>query len=403
MVDRATVGSADFPLFQKAQDALRQLGPDGWLLYDWRRRNPVAAEIARLDPYPTRPWFCLIPPEGSLVWLVPRLELSTSFASVPGQILTYGSRSELVQRLSMILSSYRTVAMEYSRKAELPQLSCVDAGTVELIQSLQVTVVSSADLVHLTLGVLSASQVATHRKAAQELLRVKDEAFAFIGDALVSGKTVTEWDVVVFVLERFKDKGLVSDDRPIVAVMGNSVFPHYFPTPSQSSPIGWGDFVLLDLFARLDEAPDSVYADITWCGYTGSTVPPRFEQQFALVREARDKSLEFLSSRLKAGCEVRGYELDQVARSVLADRGVGERFIHRTGHSLGTSVHGWGTNIDSYETVDRRILCPGSLFTIEPGLYGPEIGTRSEINVFISEKGAEITTLPLQESITTLI
>ncbi len=390
-------------LLARAQEALRDVGIEAWLLYDYRQRNPVAAEIAQLHPYPTRPWFCLIPQAGPVLWMAPRIEVATSFSGVEGTVFSFGSRAELLSLLKHVVSPYRVIGMEYSPDWELPHLSAADAGVVGLLKRWGVDVISSADLVHRTLGIVSDYQLETHKIAARKLIELTEEAFAFISHRLNSGDEVTEWTVAEFLLSRFREEGLVTDHPPIVAVMGNSRHPHYFPSPERSAPIGWGDFVLLDLFARTHFPSDSVYADITWCGYTGTTIPPRFEAQFQRIREARDRALDFLTSTIPKGEPVRGCEVDQVVRSYFESISVADLFPHRTGHSLGSSVHGWGANLDSFETVDERVLVPGSLFTIEPGLYGSEIGTRSEINVFVSQGGIEVTTVPLQQQIAPII
>ena len=399
--------------WQKVQSAVRQFGLDGWLTFDFRGTNPIAKALIDLPHPTTRKWFCLIPSDGEPIWLVPRLERSF-FAGVCGTIVDYASRQEMVDGLKQLLTGTKRVAVEYSPNGELPTVSFMDAGTFELLKSFGLELVSSADLVHWVLGRVDEDGLRLHRQAAEKLLRLKDEAFNFIVDALVKGQAVTEWQVQQFLVERMKEDGLTSSYPPIVAVMGNSANPHYFPTKEQCSPIGWGDFVLLDIFAKVANEPKAVYADITWCGYTGTTVPPRFNEQFAIVREARDAALEFLRERIERGEPVRGCDVDAVARKVIAEHGRAKDFIHRTGHSLGTEVHGWGVNLDDYETKDTRLIVPGTLVTIEPGIYGPEIGTRTEINVAVldgtgdegRETGnwkVEVTTLPLQDEILPLL
>lgn len=388
--------------WQDCQEAVRRWQLDGWLLTDFRGSNPVAAELVRLPQQATRRWFCLIPADGEPRWLVPRLECSL-FAEVPGTVADYGSRQELLDGLRRLLQGVFRLAVEYSPQGELPTVSFLDAGSFELLQSFGVTLVSSADLVHWVLGRVDEKGLALHRQAAQKLLQLKDETFAFIVNALMTGRTVTEWDVQQFLRQRFREEGLTTSHPPIVACMGNSANPHYFPTAEKAAPIGWGDFILLDLFAKIADDPDAIYADITWCAYTGSTVPPRFEAPFAVVREARDAALAFLAERVRKGEPVRGFEVDAVARKVVAQHGFADRFPHRLGHSLGREVHGWGVNLDGYETHDHRLLVPGTLVTIEPGIYGPEIGVRSEINVVVQDGNIEVTTLPLQEHILPLI
>jgi len=386
---------------QRVQEALKYFGLEAWLLFGFRDRNPIANSLAGLSQIPTRRWFCLIPAEGEPHWLVPRMERDC-FAKVPGILADYGSRNELTEGLKALLGSIRSVAAEYSPNAELPMVSFMDAGTFELLKSFGVEVVSSADLVHWLFGRVDEEGLELHRQAAQKLMRLKDEAFGFISESLVRGQKITERDVVEFLLRRLSEEGLTTDHVPIVAVMGNSASPHYLPIENPAQ-IGWGDFVLIDIFAKVANNPKAIYADITWCGYTGSTVPPRFEEQFAIVKEARDAALEFLRERVEKGEPVRGCDVDAVARKVVAEHGRAKDFIHRTGHSLGTEVHGWGVNLDDYETKDTRLLVSGTLVTIEPGIYGPEIGTRTEINVAVHERSVEVTTLPLQDEILPLL
>lgn len=388
--------------WQKIQSAEKQFGVDGWLLFDFRGSNPIATALIELPHPTTRKWFCLIPSEGEPRWLVPRLE-SSLFAEVYGTVTYYSSHQELVDRLRQILKGVKRLAVEYSPNGELPTVSYMDAGTFELLKSFGLELVSSADLVHWVLGRVDEEGLRLHRQAAEKLLKLKDEAFAFIADGLVEGRKLTEWEVQQFLVQRMSEEELTSSHPPIVAAMGNSANPHYFPTRERTAQIGWGDFVLIDIFAKVSDNPKAIYADITWCGYTGTTVPPRFEEQFSIVKEARDAALEFIKGRVEKGEPVRGYEVDAVARKVVSKHGREKDFIHRTGHSLGREVHGWGVNLDNYETKDTRLLVPGTLVTIEPGVYGPEIGTRTEINIAIHDGWIEVTTLPLQDTILTLL
>ncbi|MCS7263504.1 MAG: M24 family metallopeptidase [Armatimonadetes bacterium] len=388
--------------WKKCQQAVRQFGLDGWLIWNYRGRNQIANALVDLPHQPTRTWFCLIAAEGEPRWLVPRLELNF-FASVQGSVADYGSRQELIDGLKKLLFGTKKLALEYSHQGELPMISFVDAGTFELLKSFGVEIVSSADLVHWVLGRVDDEGLKLHRQAAQKLMQLKDEAFGFIVDALVNGQKLTEWQVQQFLLKRMGEEGLTASHQPIVAAMINSANPHYFPTEEKSAFIGWGDFVLLDIFAKVADNPKAVYADITWCGYTGSTVPPRFQEQFAIVKEARDAAVEFLRKKVEKGEPVRGCDVDDVARSVIAKHGRAKDFVHRTGHSLGIEVHGLGVNLDNYETCDTRLIVAGSLFTVEPGIYGPEIGTRTEINIVVHEGKIEITTLPLQDEIVPLL
>lgn len=392
--------------WSQCQEAVRQAGVDGWLLFDFRGRNPIAgalaAELADLHQQPSRRWFALLPAQGEPQWLVPRME-RFSFSVETGVVTDYGSRQELVAELRKMLQGLCRVAGEYSPQAELPSVSCMDAGTLELVRSLGVEVVSSADLVHTVFGRVDEEGLALHRAAAQKLLQLKEEAFAFIAEALTDGQALTEWTVAQFLLERFAQEGLTTIYTPIVAVGIHTAQPHYLPMAEKSARIGREELVLLDLFEKVADHPRAVFADITWCGFTGSVVPPAWEAQFAAVRAAREAAVDFLRERVECGEPVRGYEVDAVARQTIAQQGMAERFIHRTGHNLTTEVHGWGVHLDGYETHDTRLITPGTLLTVEPGVYGPEVGVRSEINVYIGEGSVEVTTLPLQDRIVPLL
>jgi len=391
--------------WQSCQEAVQLANVDGWLLYDYRGKNPVAVALARqlagVHQQPSRPWFCLIPAKGEARWLVPRMERE-SFSVEFGSLTDHGSRHELLDGLRALLDGTQVVAAEYAPNAGLPSVSHMDAGTVELVRGLGVEVVSSAELVHWVLGRVDDGGLGLHRQAAGKLMQLKDEAFELIADELKGGRTVSEWSATEFLVRRFEEEGLAVVHKPIVAAMGNSMQPHYLPMAERHAEIGPEDFVLFDIFTKVAGNPEAVFADITWCAYTGQSVPPRFERQFQVTREARDAALAFLQDRVQHREPVRGCEVDAVTRRVMAEHGAADRFIHRTGHNLGTEVHGWGVHLDGYETNDTRLITPGTLVTIEPGIYGPEIGTRSEINVYVGDGCVEVTTLPLQEGIVAL-
>jgi Xaa-Pro aminopeptidase len=279
----------------------------------------------------------------------------------------------------------------------------VDAGTIEKIRALGVEVVSSADLVAGILARWSSTQVDLHRRAAAALLEIKEKAFALIAEHIRARKLLSEYDVVRFIRGEFASRDMVNDgEGPICAVGANAGNPHYEPEPTGSAAVGPEQLVLLDLWAKLN-APEAVYADITWTGYTGKTVPPEVVAVFDVVARARDRAVAFIGERMAGGHPVHGFEVDDVARSVIATAGYGDQFIHRTGHSLGASVHDVGPNIDNLETQDRRRLQEGMAFTIEPGIYLPAFGIRSEINVLIEQKRPVVTTLPLQTEVVPLL
>ena len=290
--------------------------------------------------------------------------------------------------------------MEYSPGCAIPYVSRVDAGTVELVRQFGVDVVSSGDLVQRFSAVWDEPEIASHLQASAALYRIKDRAFDAIARRLHDGVATSEFDVQQLMAGWFREEGLVTDSDPNVSVDENAGNPHYLPTAAHHRAIGDGQLVLLDLWAKLD-GPSSVYADITWVGYTGPTVPAEQAEAFAAIAAARDAAVALVKDRIAAGRDIRGWEVDRAASSILRDAGYGARILHRTGHSLGDTVHGTGVNMDDYETHDDRRLLPGTGFTIEPGVYFKEFGVRTEINMIVRVGAAEVSG-PLQSAILTL-
>ena len=378
---------------------------DGWLMCDFRGSNPIARSVAGIDdPGITRRWFCYVPSEGPPIWLAHRIEVS-HFANVLGEVRTYTDWGELHREMEAILEGSHRVAMEYSPFAAIPYVSRVDAGTVEFIRSLGVEVVSSADLVQLSEARWTAGQFVGHQESARLILEIKDEAFEWLGNRLRHRVPVTEYDVQRFIMDRLDAEDLIPGHPPIVAVNAKASDPHYYPTADQHQPIQPEDCILIDLWAK-QKAPDAVYADTTWVAYAGNNPPQRYLDVFEIVREARDLAIGFIRESFAADEPVYGYAVDDLVRSYITQRGYGEFFIHRTGHSIGTEIHGNGVNIDNLETRDERALIHGICFSIEPGIYLPKFGVRSEVNVFISNltpKGVIVTTLPAQEEVLMLM
>jgi Xaa-Pro dipeptidase len=386
------------------QSAISSERLDGWLLYDFRGLNPIALRVAGIpaDRLLTRRWACFVPAEGAPRWLFHSIEVGGFRDLAPGAA-TYISWSDWREGLRALLGGAARVAMEVSPGCAIPYVSRVDAGTVDLVRSIGVEVVSSADLVQVADAVWSGSQLASHRRAAAAVLAVKDAAFAHVQERLVAGLPATEAGVQAFILAQFAARGLVTDDPPIVAVNAHAADPHYGPRRDADTPVRPGDLLLIDQFAR-EEASDAIYSDITWMAFLGSEVPSRIRNVFETVRAARDAAVAFARERLSAEQPVYGYQVDDASRDVITEAGFGPYFTHRTGHSLGTSVHYNGVNIDNLETQDRRRLIPGVGFTIEPGIYLPDegIGVRLEINCYVAEGGLEVTTLPLQDELVLL-
>ncbi len=385
------------------QAALRAEKIDAWLLYDFRGINPIAADITGVGRQgghlATRRWYYLIPASGEPRGLVHAIERHT-LAHLSGAVERYAGRDALEAGLRRLVGGARRVAMEYSPKCAIPYISRVDAGTVELVRQLGVEVVSSGDLVQRFATVWDAAAIATHREASQKLYAIKDRAFDAIATRTREGVPTTEYDIQQLMAGWFRDEGLVSDAEPNVSAAENAGNPHYLPTASQHRAIRANELVLLDLWGKLDR-PGAVYADITWMGYTGRQVPERYTRAFAAVGAARDAAIALVERAARAGQELHGWQVDRAASSVLRSAGYGDQILHRTGHSLGESVHGNGVNMDDYETHDDRRLLVGTGFTIEPGVYFDDFGVRSEINMIVEPQDAVVTGL-VQKAILTL-
>lgn len=386
------------------QALLAEASLDGWLLFDFRGMNPIAASIAPLPPQAmfSRRWAYWIPARGEPQWLVHAIELAP-FRDWPVQPRSYVRWQELEAQLEAMLGSARRIAMEYSPRCAIPYVSRVDAGTLEMIRGLGVEVFSSADLVQAVEARLTPAQIDGHRRAATALLRIKDEAFAHVAQALAAGQPISEYSVQQWIAGRLAEAGLVADHDPIVAVNAHAADPHYIPTAQRHAPIQRGDLLLLDLWAR-ETTPDAIMGDITWVALCSDRVPPRYQHICDVVAQARDACVAYIQGEMAAGRPVRGCDADDVCRAVIEQAGYGRYFIHRTGHSLGSAGHGNGAHLDNLETNDTRRLLPATAFTIEPGIYLPgDFGVRLEIDVLVHEAGIEITTLPLQEQIVTLV
>jgi Xaa-Pro aminopeptidase len=383
---------------QDVQNALAADGLDGWLLYDFRGSNAIAADIVGVSRQgghlATRRWYYLIPSAGEPRGLVHAIEKG-SLAHLPGTMIRYAARDELRSGLGGMLTGVRKLAMEYSPECEIPYVSRVDGGTLELIRAFGVDVVSSGDLVQRFSTIWDAAAVASHRVASDALYRIKTRAFDQIARRLRDQVSTTEYDIQQLMAGWFKEEGLVTDADPNVSVGPHTGNPHYLPTATDARPVRGNELVLLDLWGK---KPGGVFADITWMGFTAERVPERFALAFAAVRGARDAAVDLVQLAARSGRELRGWEVDRAASAVLRDAGYGANILHRTGHSLGESVHGNGVNMDDYETHDDRRLLPGTGFTIEPGVYFDDFGVRTEINMIVTA-GDAVVTGPLQTEI----
>lgn len=328
------------------QQALRDAEVDGWLFYDFRGSDPLAYRILQLDPtlHVTRRWYYWIPAQGVPVKLLHRIEPHVLDA-LPGQADCYVSWEQQRQILARLLAGGLRVAMQYSPLNAVPYVSRVDAGTIELIRSYDVEVVSSADLIQTFEARWTDHQLESHQFAAAALRRIVDQTFSDVHDAVAQGRGLTEYGVQQFILARIREAGMVTSSAPIAAVNAHSADPHYGPTETGSAAVTRDALLLIDLWAKRAEA-DSVYADITWTGYVGQTVPVKHREIFDLVRQGRDTALTFVRTEIAAGHRPFGWEVDAACRQVIQRGGYGDQFIHRTGHSIGEEVHGNGANID---------------------------------------------------------
>ena len=378
------------------QEALKEEGLDGWLLYDFHGSNPIARRLTGLDTggkMTSRRWFYVIPAAGEPKKLMHAIE-PYNLDHLPGSKTIYSQRDTLAAGLKTVLGGLKRVAMEYSPGNNIPYISRVDAGTIEAVRQLGIDVVSSGDLVQRFEAVWSAEALQTHQAASERLYRIKDRAFEFVRDERRRSRPLTELDVQRKMTGWFEDEGLITDSPPVVAAQENAGDPHYGPSDTRHRAIGDGEVVLLDLWGKLPAA-GAVYADITWVGFTAPRVPEPYVKAFNAARDGRDAAVALVQQRVRTGQEIRGFEVDRACRAVLDAAGFGAQFVHRTGHSLGIEVHGNGVHMDDYETHDERRLIPGTGFTIEPGVYSKDFGVRTEINMFVGDRDATVTG-PLQ-------
>ncbi|MBV9710398.1 MAG: aminopeptidase P family protein [Ktedonobacteraceae bacterium] len=389
----------------RIQQALRAEKLDGWLFYDFRKSNPIAYQVLDLPQQEmyTRRWFYFVPTEGTPTAIVSAVE-SHVLRSLPGDQLIYRTWSEMHEHLRSTIGNGTTIAMEYSPLNAIPYVSRVDGGTLEMIRSFGVEVASSANLSQYFVAQLSESQLHSHREAGQRLIAAKDQLFAELGKHLHAGVSLNEYQVQQRFAALIEQSGLSVPEPPIVAVNANASNPHYMPTSTLCSPIQHGDLLLFDFWAHLPQE-DAIYADYTWVAFAGAReeIPEQQQKVFEVVRSARDTGIAFVRERLAAGERVEGREVDDVTRHVIANAGYGDYFVHRTGHSITTFEHGNGANLDNFETQDARTLLPNTCCSVEPGIYLPAFGVRSEVNLLIHENDAEVTGGPIQQEIVPLL
>jgi Xaa-Pro dipeptidase len=372
------------------QSALRERNIDAWLFCDHHHRDPIAYRVLGLPSslMVTRRWFYLIPAEGEPVKLVHKIEAG-HLDSLPGKKHQYSGWQELFDKLKVVLANHRDLAMQYSPNNIVFYVSLVDGGTIDLVRGLGKNVVSSADLVAQFEATWSDEQIKSHFAARDSIDSIVSEAFKEIGRRVRNGGA-KEHEIQQWFMEAFRRENLVTDDPPIVAVGANAGNPHYEPQAGRPVPVREGDVVLLDVWGKKN-MPESVYYDITWMGCVGTSPSNRVKEIFDIVRDARDAGVKIVTDAINSDRRIAGWEVDRATRGHIQKAGYGDYFIHRTGHSIGTEVHSNGANMDDLEIHDERQILPNSCFSIEPGIYLPEFGVRSEVNVLVRPKSAQVT------------
>jgi Xaa-Pro aminopeptidase len=374
------------------QSALRENKFDGWLFYDHHHRDPLAYSILGLDPkaHVTRRWYYFVPATGEPKKLIHRIE-SFKLDPLPGTKSVYSSWQELESQLQTLLTGATRIAMQYSPRNAIMYVSMVDAGTIELLRSFGKEPVTSADLVSHFEAVLTDAQLATHYVAQKSIDEILDAAWKEIGTRARSGGT-TEYAMVQYLQEGLHRANLLWDHGPNVSAGPNSADSHYEPAAAKSRPIHTGDFVLIDIWGKLANDPAAVWYDITWTGVVGRQPTDRELLVFNTVRNARDASIKAVQEAFATSTPIAGYQADDASRAIIRNAGFAEFFTHRTGHNIGTELHGNGAHLDNLETHDERLILPNTCFSVEPGLYFPgEFGVRSEVDMIARKGKAEVT------------
>lgn len=367
------------------QDYLRKNNADCWIIVDYENKNKTLVSLLG-EKMLTRKIFLVIPKEGKpylithVIDIVFLKDLTDTY-----DLQVYKTWKEMLELEKNLFKEYRTVLMDISENGLLPRVSLADYGSVEYIKSLGIQVLSSQNLLQIFSAAYDKESYTLQMEACRRTLQIKDEAFAFIKKEILEKGKTDEYTVQQFISRRFHEEDMVYDDEAIVAINHNASDPHYGPTKDIHSEIKEGDSVLIDMWAKMDH-PKAVYADITWMGYVGKEVPELYEKRFQILRNAVDAAFEFLKATLPVR-DVKGYEVDDVTREVVGKSGYGEYFTHRTGHNISVDVspHGPGVNIDDYESHDTRSIIPNVSFSLEPGIYAPDFGMRSETDVYIDE------------------
>ncbi len=365
------------------QSAIKEFGFDGWLLYDFRGLNVLAERVLGIDPNDvgSRRYFYFVPAEGDPIKLVHRIE-TEALDHLPGHKKIYLRWQELHAELASMVGSSKRIAMEYSPNNANPYVSRVDGGTIELIRSLGPDIASSGNLVQYFEARWTPEQWELHLEADRLNQLAFEMAWGMVKDSVENGETLRETDLQNHVMSYYAANNMTTYHPPIVAVGPHSGDPHYTPQPGSDSEIRKGDFLLLDMWAKMD-VPLGVYTDLTKVGFVGDQVPEEYTKVFDIVAASRDAGIKCVEEAFAAGRELQGWEVDKASRDVIEAAGYGDYFIHRTGHNIGRETHGNGAHMDNLENKEERLVMPNTCFSIEPGIYLDDFGVRSEINVFI--------------------
>jgi Xaa-Pro dipeptidase len=389
---------------QKIQDALSEQNVDAWLLYDFRNSNVLARRVLDLpdDQMGSRRFFYCIPQSGTPIKLVHRIE-SGALDHLPGDKIVYLKWQELEAGVASVLEGHKTIAMEYSPRNANPYISRVDAGTVELVRSSDVDIIPSGDLIQSFEATWDDEQWQMHLEAAVHTNAAFAKAWKFIADEVRANGSVEEKAVQDVIMDHFAENKMTTYHPPIVGVGPHSGDPHYETGTGENTLIKEGDFVLVDLWAKMDR-PRSVYSDLTRTGFVGSEVPAKYTEIFEIVAASRDAAVACVEDGYAAGRDIQGWEVDDACRKVIDDAGYGEFYVHRTGHSIGQEVHGNGANMDNLETKEERLVMKNTCFSVEPGIYQPEFGVRSEVDVFVDGEGTvHVTGGDLQRAVVAIL
>jgi Xaa-Pro aminopeptidase len=379
------------------QSALAEEELDGWLVFDFHGINPVAGGLLGLEGLVTRRVFAYIPRVGRPVAITHAIEQGPwhRWPAAWGREV-YSTWQQLESLVAGLVRGKR-VAMEYSPGDAVPYLDRVPAGVLELVRAAGADVKSSGLLVTRFYASWTAAHLASHRRSAERIAEIAREAMVFAGERASAAQPLAEHEVQARILEAFRRSGLVTNGPPIVAAGANAADPHYSPSPDRKRLINRGEVLLIDLWAR---EPDNVYADQTWMASLGEP-SARAVSVWEAVRDARDAAIALLHDRVSRRAPLRGGEVDDAARGVIRERGFGEYFTHRTGHSIDPrELHGSGPHIDNFETREERLLVPGVAFSIEPGIYvRGDVGMRTEVNAYIGDGEVVITPKDYQRSL----